>query len=178
MRSFFFALWPDVEIRARIAAAADAAAPASGSHRVPRENYHLTLAFVGEIEAPRVALLQQIGREQRAAGFTVALDAFEYWSESQVFVAVTRRQAPGGLIDLWTRLHEALSTLRRPPPHAALRAHVTLARKVVQAPVQQAMSPLLWRARNFCLVRSDTSGRRSVYTVVDTWPLLDEIPTA
>ena len=60
----------------------------------------------------------------------------------------------------------------RPP----LRVHVTLARKVVQAPVLQAMSPLHWNARSFSLVRSDTGGARSVYTVVDTWQLLDECP--
>jgi len=173
----FFALWPDAEIGARIAAVADAAALASGSRRVPRENYHLTLAFVGEIEASRAALLQQIGHEQRAAGFTVTLDAYEYWSDSKVLVAVAR-QSPTGFIGLWSRLHEALSMLHRPPSHGALRPHVTLARKVAQAPVQQAMSPLLWRARHFSLVRSDTSGARSVYTVVDTWPLLDEMPTA
>jgi len=61
-------------------------------------------------------------------------------------------------------------------PTAPLRPHVTLARKVTQAPVPQAMSPIDWRVRSFSLARSDTSGARSVYTVVDTWPLLDELP--
>jgi 2'-5' RNA ligase len=59
-------------------------------------------------------------------------------------------------------------------PHASLRVHITLARKVAQAAVLQAMSPIQWKARSFSLVNSDTSGKRSVYTVVDTWPLLDE----
>ena len=37
------------------------------------------------------------------------------------------------------------------------------------------MSPIELAARaHFSLVRSDTGGARSVYTVVDTWPLLDE----
>jgi 2'-5' RNA ligase len=59
-------------------------------------------------------------------------------------------------------------------PCERLRAHVTLARKVSQAPVLQAMSPIAWRATNFSLIRSDTGGAASAYTVVETWPLLDE----
>ena len=52
---------------------------------------------------------------------------------------------------------------------------VTLARKVTQAPVLQAMSPVSWRAMNFSLIRSDTGGVESAYTVLDTWSLLDEM---
>jgi hypothetical protein len=51
---------------------------------------------------------------------------------------------------------------------------VTLARKVMQAPVPQAMSAFVWRATSFSLVLSETGGIASAYTVVDTWPLLDE----
>jgi hypothetical protein len=37
------------------------------------------------------------------------------------------------------------------------------------------MSPVVWRAASFSLVRSDTGGTESAYTVLDTWSLLDEI---
>jgi len=40
--------------------------------------------------------------------------------------------------------------------------------------VPQAMSPVVWRATNFSLIRSDTDRVESAYTVVDTWSLLDE----
>jgi 2'-5' RNA ligase len=40
------------------------------------------------------------------------------------------------------------------------------------------MSAFDWRVRDFCLMRSDTSGIRSAYTVVDTWPLLDSAEKA
>ena len=177
----FFALWPNADTRARIADGADAL-PLSGDARpVTRENYHATLAFVGEVPQSELAVLQQIGREQRAAGCTITLDTYEYWADSQVVVAAAR-QTPAALLELWTRLHAELALrnaalnsrrLRQPPP---LRVHVTLARKVVQAPVLQAMSPFHWNARSFSLVRSDTGRARSVYTVVDTWQLLDECP--
>jgi 2'-5' RNA ligase len=177
----FFALWPDADTRAHIARVADALRVTGDARRVARENYHVTLAFVGEVPQSELAVLQQIGRDQHAAGCTITLDTYEYWPDSQVVVAVAR-QTPAALLALWTRLHAELAlrnaalNLRRLHPPPPLRVHVTLARKVVQAPVLQAMSPFHWNARSFSLVRSDTGRVHSVYTVVDTWQLLDECP--
>ena len=181
----FYALWPDADVRACIAEAAGALSLEGAVRRVPAENYHLTLAFVGDVSPARLAVLQQIGGGQRGIGCTITFDAHDYWPEPQVVVAVAR-QPPTALIELSARLHgeltlyqEALNLRRpqppRPPPP---RAHVTLARKVAQAPVLKAMSPFDWNARSFSLVSSDTSGAHSVYTVVDTWPLLYEPPIA
>jgi 2'-5' RNA ligase len=175
----FFALWPDVDTRAQIANAAAALRLAGDAQPVPRENYHVTLAFVGEVTTSQLAVLQQIGHGQRAAGCTIRFDAYDYWPDHQVAVAVAR-EAPAALTLLWTQLHRDLTlhqaALNFKRPHSSLRTHITLARKVAQAPVLQAMSPFHWNARSFSLVRSDTSGARSVYTVVDTWQLLYEGP--
>src|SRR5271163_1455720 len=161
----FFALWPEPQIRASITDAAAVLPLGNEARVVPRENYHLTLAFVGEVSIADLAVLRQIGRHQQAAGFTLRLDTYEYWPEPKVVVAAAS-QTPAAMIELRSRL---------PPPHRPpLRPHVTLARKVAQAPVLQAMSPFCWRVRSFSLVRSETSGAHSVYTVVDTWSLLDE----
>jgi 2'-5' RNA ligase len=173
----FFALWPDVDTRAQIANAAAALRLAGDGQRVPRENYHVTLAFVGEVATSQLAVLQQIGRGQRAAGCTITFNAYDYWPHNQVAVAIAR-EAPAALTLLWTQLHRDLAlhqaALNLKRPHSSLRTHITLARKVAQAPVLQAMSPFHWNARSFSLVCSDTSGARSVYTVVDTWQLLYE----
>jgi RNA 2',3'-cyclic 3'-phosphodiesterase len=164
----FFALWPDEDIVRGLANTAAQLTLPSPSRLVSPKNYHLTLAFVGEVAASRLAVLQRIGHAQQASCCTVALDALEFWRKPQVVVAVAAEYPPA-LLKLSAQLHEALA-LAPPPP----RAHVTLARKVTQAPVLQAMSPLMWRARSFSLVRSETGGAESAYTVVGTWPLLDE----
>jgi RNA 2',3'-cyclic 3'-phosphodiesterase len=173
----FFALWPDADTRERLANAAAALRLMHGARVVPQQSYHLTLAFIGEVPSAQVAVLQQIGCSQRASACTIKFDAYEHWPEPQVVAAVAR-EPPRALVELWMRLRQELALHRtalgfnRLQP--SLRAHVTLARKVVQAPVPQAMSPFDWSARSFSLVRSDTSAAHSVYTVVDTWPLLDE----
>jgi RNA 2',3'-cyclic 3'-phosphodiesterase len=173
----FFALWPDSHVCAHLAHAA-AAVPLDGRARgVPAENYHLTLAFLGEVAAPQLGALQQIGCALRVPPCRIDFDAYEYWPEPQVVVAAAR-QSFAALLDLCAQLHQGLSRCEAAPhfkrPISPWRAHVTLARKVSQAPVLQAMSPFHWNARSFSLVCSDTRGGHSVYTVVDTWPLLDE----
>jgi 2'-5' RNA ligase len=170
----FFALWPDAITVERVADAAVGVALAGDARFVPRENYHATLAFVGEVAESQFGVLQRIGAGRRARDCTIEFDRLEYWAESRVVVAVASG-IPSGLRELWTGLQ--LDLLREgliEPPRAPLRLHVTLARKVVQAPVLAAMSPFSWSVRSLSLVRSDTSGKQSVYTVVDTWPLLYE----
>jgi 2'-5' RNA ligase len=162
----FFALWPDAMLRERIAEVAAALRLEATARRVPRENYHVTLAFMGEVASAELAALRQLGRSRRAYASEIRFDAFEYWGGAQAIVAVARHAPPA--------LGELANELRSRNVEPALRLHVTLARKVAQAPVPQAMSPFEWNARSFSLVRSDTSLAHSFYTVVDTWPLLDK----
>ena len=164
----FFALWPDADVTRQLTQVARQLKLQARSRRVDPKNYHVTLAFVGEVAATKLAVLQQIGRSLRARRFTFTCDSVEFWRESKVVVAAAHA-APPGLLDLSTQLNDAIGL-----PPERLRAHVTLARKVTQAPVPQAMSPVVWRATNFSLIRSDTGGVESAYTVVDTWSLLDK----
>jgi len=169
----FFAALPDAATRERIAAAADALPLASGTQWVRWDNYHVTLAFIGEIAAPLVPALLEVGRAQRSPGFSLRFDAYEYWPKPEVVVAAARA-IPRALEQLWQRLHRELAAHQWALDPKRLRPHVTLARKVSQAPVLQAMSSFDWPVREFCLMRSDTSGAQSAYTVVDTWSLLDD----
>jgi 2'-5' RNA ligase len=165
----FFALWPDADVTSQLTQVARQLRLEGRCRWVEPKNYHVTLAFVGEVSATQLAVLQKIGQSLRAPRFILTCDSIEYWGESQVLVAVVR-VVPPGLLDLSTQLNDALGL-----PPEPLRAHVTLARKVTQAPVPQAMSPIVWPATNFSLIRSHTGGVESAYTVVDTWSLLDEM---
>jgi 2'-5' RNA ligase len=164
----FFALWPDTDVTAQLAAAADKLTMRRPARLVNPRNYHLTLAFIGEVASSRLAVLQQIGRSLRAPCCDISFDSMEYWPASQVVVAAAQ-EVPSELTGLWTQLHDALDM-----PRVRFRAHVTLARKVTQAPVLHEMSPISWTATSFGLIRSETGGAESAYTVVETWSLLYE----
>ena len=174
----FFALLPPSDVRNRIAKAALGLPLQAGSVVVARENYHVTLAFIGEVREAQLAAVRECGASQRACGFTVRFEAYEHWPEAAVLVAAAR-EIPLSLARLWERLHADLGgrqLARNPPP---LRPHVTIARKVPQAPVLQAMSAFTLKARTFSLMQSTANVGPShevqpIHTVLHTWPLLDE----
>lgn len=173
MERLFFAVLPGAATRGQLAAAAQALPLADGSLRVPPDNYHATLAFVGEVAAASVPMLREIGAAQRGAGFTLRFDAYEYWPKPEVVVAGSRI-IPPALEDLWQRLHASLAVHHWALQPKRLRPHVTLARKIAQAPVLPAMSSFDWTVNELSLMRSEPGGAPSAYTVVDAWPLLYE----
>ena len=174
MVRLFFAAAPESATRERIAAAAGAIRLEPSVRLVPRTNYHMTLAFIGEVAAAAMPVLRQIGGAQRAAAFALRFDAYEYWPKPEVIVGAAR-QIPPALHGLWQQLHRDLAAEHWALDPKRLRPHVTLANKVSQAPVFPAMQPIEWVVRDFCLMRSDSSSSGSAYTVVDTWPLLYEV---
>ena len=169
----FFAVRPDPMERDCLAEAALSLSLGLDARLVPRNNYHVTLAFIGEVVAAQLATLQRIGAAQAAPALALRFEAFEYWPKPEVVVAAART-IPDGLQALWQQLHSELAVHQWALDPKRLRPHVTLARKVSQAPVLQAMSAFDWKVRAITLMQSDTTGARSVYTVVDTWRLLDE----
>jgi 2'-5' RNA ligase len=169
----FFALRPEEAVRSSLAAAALAVPLAAGARGVPRENYHLTVAFVGEVPADSLERVRLIGQESRPSAFAINFDAYEYWPKPEVVVAAARTIAPA-LQVLWADLHRALAVDGFELRVKKLRPHVTLAQRVAEAPQLPPLRPFTWRARELCLFRSDTGATRPVYTVVDTWSLLDK----
>lgn len=169
----FFAMLPDGDTRQCITAAARALKLDPTARAVPSENYHMTLAFVGEVLESQLAPLLRVAGSQRARGFTVRFDTYEYSPKAQAVVAAAL-DFPASLERLWRQIHADLAQHNHALKHEHLRPHVTIARKVLQAPVLQAMSAFDWKVQAFTLMQSNTAGARSIYTVVDTWRLLDE----
>ena len=169
----FFAVLPPPEVRNGIAAAALRLPLDADSALVRPDNYHMTLAFVGEVPAAQLATVREIGDSQHACSFTVRFDAYEYWPEAAVLLAAAR-EIPSTLTRLWERIHAGLANHQLARKPELLRPHVTIARKVSQAPVLQAMSAFGWKAQTFNLMQSTRDGVEPTYTVLNTWPLLDE----
>jgi 2'-5' RNA ligase len=132
----------------------------------------MTVAFAGEVSQAQTAALRAVGAVVRPAAFAVSFASYEYWHKSEVVVAAAI-DCPSELLDLHGRLRDEFERLGLVRDAMEFRPHVTLARKVTQAPVLKAMSRFFWRVQALHLVHSSESATGSVYTVVDTWPLLD-----
>jgi len=172
----FFAAYPDDAAREAIDAAARALDFGDGARRVGAENYHMTLAFAGDVPNAGAAAVRALGPVELPA-FTVRFDTCEHWPKSEVAV-IAARQCPAALRALHhdLRAHLARQGLALDP--RPFQPHVTIARKVSQPPVFQAMSEFVWTVSDFQLVRSVRSASGSVYTVLDSWPLLDKASRA
>jgi hypothetical protein len=89
---------PDSDTRQCITAAARALKLDPSARPVPSENYHMTLAFVGEVLESQLAPLLKVGGSQRARGFTVRFDTYEYWPKAQA--------------GMWRQIHAGLASTR------------------------------------------------------------------
>ena len=167
----FFAVVPGASAREQMRHAAERLPVAAPGRRVPPVNYHATLAFIGEASATQIASLCEIGGALRAERCTLCFDEWAHWRTARVIVAVAGT-VPSELQSLQRQLRRALEWHGWAADPRPFRPHVTLARKVTQAPVLPALSSVEWSVDAVCLMRSKIAAGQSAYTVVGTWPLL------
>lgn len=168
-RRLFFALWPDGAVREALAGLLNGEPPRTG-RRVPETNLHLTLAFVGNVDAERQVCMAAAAATVAAAPFTLSLDRLGFWPRPRI-VWAGATETPDALCDLVARLNTALVACGYQPEQRPYQAHVTLTRKAQAPPRRRAIPPIVWTADAFCLVESVSEERGSVYRILATWPL-------
>lgn len=163
---FFFALWPPVSQRDALARASQglSVVPARWTQTA---DLHLTLVFVGPVEAHLFGCVAAAGDDVAVAPFDLRLAGIRHWEHNGLWVAEPA-DAPSGLLNLVSQLQQNLLACGLEPEKRPYRPHITLARK---AP---AISPmplhLHWPVTNFVLATSrPRSG--SAYQVLRRWTL-------
>jgi 2'-5' RNA ligase len=164
----FFALWPDESTRAAIA------------HRLPEwtagldgrllrpDQWHVTLEFIGTVDAGRRSALQSAADAVSMPGFELQFDRFEFWQKPQVACLVAS-VTPAALARFVSLLRTALAQVHLEPDRRPYHPHVTLARKVRSATDMAVRPPLCWPATGFALVRSTSDPSGSRYEPVHWW---------
>ncbi|MGD0493772.1 MAG: RNA 2',3'-cyclic phosphodiesterase [Steroidobacteraceae bacterium] len=168
----FFASFPDSESRRNASAAVQALKLPATSRCLPPENYHITWIFLGEVPDDKAEAVREVGDAQRIGCFSLRFDRWEYWHKARAVVASTSDR-PEALLRLRASLAAGLTQRGVAFDDKPLRPHITVARKLAQAPVLTDLSEFGCTLRTFCLVSSATAAAGPVYTVVDTWALLD-----
>ena len=168
----FFALWPDAEVRAALAAVASGCGHGRERVLVP-ENLHLTLAFLGNVTAGQRACMEAAATTVNGRSFAMTLDRLGFWPRPRVLWAGVDA-VPAALEELVADLNSALATCGYQPETRPFQAHVTLARKASRPPRQTTISPIRWAVRDFCLAQSVSGERGSEYRVLGRWPLRAE----
>ena len=171
-RRLFFAVVPDAGSRATLAALARDVAHAVRGRAPSAENLHLTLAFLGQVNADRRAALAAIGATAAAAAapFLLTLDRVGAFRGAGIAWAGTDR-APPELLQLVAALNDGLAAAGLPVERRPFHPHVTLARRGTRAPEGVAPAPLSWRVDRLLLMASDTLPAGPRYREIAAWPL-------
>ena len=168
----FFALWPDAGARDALSALArDTAAQARG--RAPSTaNLHLTLAFLGDVVATRIAALHAIGSAVASAvpAFTLTLDRVGAFGDGGIAWAGTSA-APRELERLVQLLGGALAQGGFPTERRAFHPHVTLARRCRSHAGAGTTASIAWNVEGITLNASERSPRGPRYCELGAWPL-------
>ena len=132
------------------------------------QKIHLTLAFLGELEAARRESACEAAATLAGDVFEAALDCVGSFRGARVGWA-GMQVPPRALLELQRALEAALLDRGFALEERAFTPHVTLVRNIRRPIARAAVAPIAWGAREFALVRSETGTGR--YVNLEKWPL-------
>ncbi len=171
----FFALWPAPPVAGALDRAGRELHLACGGRRTRRDNIHLTLVFLGNVELFRMEALRAVAQAVRVPRFRLVLDSLAWWRHNRVAWAGSAR-TPEPLAQLVTQLQDGLRAVGiRFDERPVYVPHVTLVRNArCEGVALPALPALRWDAEDFVLVRSVTREEGAAYEAIGRWPLRGE----
>jgi 2'-5' RNA ligase len=166
----FFALWPEDEVRRQIYRTAQRVTPQGRGQPVANDNLHLTLAFLGAVDAAQQDCLKAAAVGIAAAPFSLQLDRLGHWRRSEILWLACRKP-PAPLLQLAEALRAAAQACGIDVDSRPYMPHVSLVRRLRKVTILPEIGPINWPAGDFALVKSDTLPTGVHYTVLQRWPL-------
>lgn len=174
----FFGLWPDAEVAASLHATALAAHAHCGGHIMRADTLHLTLAFLGDVDAAQLDAAQEAATDVAAkvgSGDTaMILDRLGCWAHNHIVWAGCGETSPP-LAALADALVQQLRSRGFRLDARPFAAHVTLLRNARCDVALPPLAALPWPVRDFALVASEPAPqlepKRPHYRVLRRWPL-------
>lgn len=162
-RRLFFALWPDDASRRVLADEAQRLAPRCDGYPLPAGNMHITLAFLGSVDASRLDALVDLSQEWPALDGEWAIDRLGHFPQPRIVWAGSQRPHTG-LISLHAELWRALSRHGFTAPQREFTPHVSLLRQADRAATETTLAnPVVWRYDHLALVESRLDSESSHY---------------
>ena len=166
----FFAAWPPPRTALGLQRWAEEAARETRGKVTRAETIHLTLAFLGEVEDPRIQSVVKAAGQTAGKAHRLLLEQARYWKHNRI-VWVGPNETPPPLAALAADLKSALMREGFALEQRAFEAHVTLIRKASAPRALPVLPALDWPVDEFVLVRSTLSNVGSSYEVLERFPL-------
>ena len=156
----FFALWPPQNAARALHEWARQASLRTRGRVTRAETIHLTLAFMGEVEASRIESLLNSARATVGEAHSLPIEQARYWKHNRI-VWVGPNETPAPLAALAADLKSVLMGNGFELEQRAFAAHVTLIRKAREPRALPDLPALAWPVEEFVLVRSQLSSEGS-----------------
>ena len=166
----FYALWPTPATQREWYDATDTLLAPWGGRRIPPENLHLTLHFLGDVAADLTNELCRLAEDAAANAINLRFDRLEAWGNADL--AALRADDTPDLLRLVGQLGTGLKLAGIATDKRRYKPHITVARDLHFVEASLPVWPVLeWRADTLVLVRSRLAPQGSEYAVIADWPL-------
>lgn len=173
VKRLFFALWPDGVLRQKLYALGGELLGDNRGRRIPAENLHLTLAFLGYVNVERQICLERETLGIHSTAFALMLDHAGFWLRKGIlWVGGTPPEELHGLV---CALQQGLTACGLEPETRPFQIHLTLARNVRRLHLDRnhAIGPLTWKVNQFALVASQMLPEGACYEIIKRWNLVN-----
>jgi 2'-5' RNA ligase len=167
----FFALWPGDGLRDRLAEAIRPVTEGKKARPIPAENFHITLAFLGAVQARRLPSVMEAASRIELPPLKLSIGDVEAWSGAHILCVTPVASPP--LHMLVDRLRFNLLARQVEPDQKEFRPHITVAREWRDRNVSGSIGPFDWTADDFVLVESESGREGSQYRIIGRWLLTD-----
>jgi 2'-5' RNA ligase len=169
----FFALWPDDQTRLELVRLSEAI-EAKGFRPVHPKNIHVTLVFLGQVDATSELLIKHSVSAISAKPFDLTFDQLSCWIKPRV-LCLTCSHTPDEVQLLVADLSKEAASCGLQLETRRYQPHITLARHARYLP-NLNIEPVVWRAESFCLVESCSESGGVNYLVRQQWPFTSRHP--
>ncbi|VFN06250.1 MAG: 2'-5' RNA ligase [Candidatus Kentron sp. G] len=169
-RRLFFALWPTEAVRRALRELLEKSTPSLGGRPVPAENLHVTLLFLGSVDAARQGCLEKAAGGIDAPPFELRFDHLGSFPRARIIWSGVS-ETPPALLSLAAELGRGAAGCGLEPEGRPFTPHLTLARKAGKPVRDVPHAPVAWPVEGFCLAESLTLPTGARYRVLKRWPL-------
>ena len=127
-RRIFFALWPSEQQRQHIESALAPYKTRLSGKWIDRENWHVTLVFIGNFPECELGALQEAAGRVACPTIELRFEQIEYWKRPKI-LCLKADIVPDRLTELVGRLASAARRFGYVPEKRPYKAHMTIARK-------------------------------------------------
>jgi RNA 2',3'-cyclic 3'-phosphodiesterase len=171
MQRLFFALWPPLELSRELFRLGSKVLHGGAGRRVVAENIHLTLAFLGSVNATFRECAEQTASNVQVDAFSLDLEWVGCWPKSGI-LWVGPELTPKTLWQLVEQLNSGLAGCGHEAEKRPYAAHLTLARNARPCLPAHNIDAHRWEIDRFCLVQSHTLREGARYEILREWKLI------